>query len=83
MEELRKKRVEGEEYCDEVEVDLPDCTKYYLDVLLTELGWRDGDMDINGWEGDYWEKWEKDGKNLQTCGSMYYGTCNLYLVEES
>jgi len=60
-----------------------DSPKYDLDILLEDMGFvSKDDMDMNGWQGDFWETWFKDDVVLKISGSMYYGTCNVRLKGE-
>jgi len=66
-----------------VQTDL-DCLapKSLVDEYLQELGYKDrGDMDINGWQGDYWQKWTKGKEILYISGCMYDATVSLLFEE--
>jgi len=57
--------------------------KSLLDEFLKELGYKDrGDMDLNGWQADFWESWRKGEGILYISGSMYDATVALRFEED-
>lgn len=49
---------------------------------LESEGWEKGDLDINGWQYDWWIPFTKDGKIFTAGGSGYYGTFQFSQTEE-
>jgi len=66
-----------------VQTDL-DCLapKSLVDKFLKELGYKDrGDMDLNGWQADFWESWRKGEEILYISGCMHDATTTLLFEE--
>lgn len=47
---------------DSIKLDLTgtELNPYTLGTILESLGYEKGEIDINGWEMDFWETYEKD-----------------------
>lgn len=40
------------------------------------------DVDYNGWQNDFWETWEYQGRQYMFSGSQYYGTMSFAKKEK-
>ena len=50
--------------------------------VLEEFGFKQDEMDSNGWQFDYWHTFDYQGKSYTVYGSAYYGGFSFYPSEK-